>query len=186
MSRFLITALLASLVLFVPAQDNFTLTEVISSYDTAKDVTTVRMIPAQLYGPKGRYHSLTFSLSYSYPGRTSTPPKQIALELVSIVKARTLNSDLYVVFVVDGEEIHFSSNRNAIPNPVRGKPWVGERMIFQIPREDFIKLASAKNLSVKLGSVSFDFADSHIRSMRFIIDQASAPSGPQQTSPHRL
>jgi len=64
-----------------------------------------------------------------------------------------LNTDLYVVFVADGEEIHFGSNRSAIRNPVRGKPWIGERMVFRIPREDFIKLTSAKKLSVKLGAV---------------------------------
>jgi hypothetical protein len=74
-----------------------------------------------------------------------------------VVKARRLNSDLYVVFVVDGKEIHYSSNRSAIRKPVRGKPWIGERMVFMIPREDFVKMAAAKTLSVKLGDVSFDF-----------------------------
>jgi hypothetical protein len=183
MSRFLITTLI---MLFLPAQDNFTLTEFVRDYDRGKDVTTLRMIPQSLSGPKGQYHSLTFSVSYSYPGQTPTPAKEVDLELVSVVKARTLNSDLYVVFVVDGEETHFGSNRSAIRNPVRGKPWVGERMVFRIPREDFIKLASAKKLSVKLGGVSFDFTDSHLFAMRSIIDPASTPSIPPQTSPHRL
>ena len=114
------------------------------------------------------------------------PGKEFDLELVSVVKARMLNSDLYVVFVVDGEEMHFGSNRNAIPNPVRGKPWIGERMVFRIPRDDFTKLASAKKLSVKIGSVSFDFTDAHLLSMRAIIDPVSVPSIPPQTSPHQL
>ena len=172
--------------MFVPAQDNFTLTETVRDYDPVKNVSTVRLLPEKLSGPKGRYHSLTFSISYSYPGQTPVVPKEFHLELISIVKARTLNSDLYVVFVVDGEEIHFSSNRSAIRNPVRGKPWIGERMVFQIPREGFLKLASAKKLSVKLGEVSFDFTDSHIRTMQFMSDPASFPSTPPQTSPHPL
>ena len=186
MSRLLITTLIVSLLLSLQGQDNFTLTEVVRNYDSVKDVTTVSSSPVQLSGPKDRYQSLTFSVSYSYPGQTQTTPQEFNLELVSVVKARTLNSDLYVVFVVDGKEIHFSSNRSAIRNPVRGKPWIGERMVFQIPREDFIKLASANKLAVKLGGVSFDFADSHIRLLRLIIDPASDPSRPPQTSPHRL
>ena len=185
MSRFLITSLFAALLL-VPGQDNFTLTEMIRDYDPVKDLTTLRMVPEELPGPKSRYHSLTFAVSYSYPGRTPTAPKDFALELVSVVKAKALNSDLYVVFVVDGQKIHFSSNRNAIRNPMPGKPWIGERMVFRIPHDDFNKLASAKKLSVKLGDVSFDFTDAHLRTMRLMIDPASDLSRPQQTSPHRL
>jgi hypothetical protein len=67
-----------------------------------------------------------------------------------------------VVFVVDGQEIHFSSNRSAISNPVRGKPWIGERMVFKLPREKYVKLVAAKKLRVKLGDVSFDFSQDQI------------------------
>lgn len=183
MSRLLITTFI---LLLLPVQDNFTLTEVVRNYDPVKGVTTVSMSPQSITGPKGQYHSLTFSISYSHPGSAPTPGNEFDLELVSVVKARTLNTDLYVVFVADGEEIHFGSNRSAIRNPVRGKPWIGERMVFRIPREDFIKLASAKKLSVKLGAVSFDFTDAHLFAMRAIIDPASVPSIPPQTSPHRL
>jgi hypothetical protein len=84
-------------------------------------------------------------------------PKTVKFELVSVVKARKLNTDLYVVFVIDGKEIHFSSNRSAIRRPVPGKPWIGERMVFLIPYEQFHNMAEAKTLSVKLGGVMFDF-----------------------------
>ena len=186
MSRLIITTVLASIIMSFAGQDNFTLTEVVRNYDTAKDETTILLLSKELSGPKGRYHSLAYSINYSYPGQKPAPPKDVNFELVLVVKARTLNSDLYVVFVLDGKEIHFSSNRNAIRNPVRGKPWIGERMVFRIPREDFIKLAAAKKLSVKLGDVSFDFTDADLRTMRLMIDPASDPSTPPQTSPHQL
>ena len=173
-------------MLFVPAQDLFTLTEVVKDYDPLKDVTTIRLPSTPISGPKDRYHSLAFSIYYSYPGRVATPPKDVNLELVSVVKSRRLNTDLYVVFVVDGKQIHFGSNRSAIRNPVPGRLWIGERMVFPIPTEDFKKLASAKKLSVKLGAVSFDFTAAHLDTLRLIIDPASFLSAPQQTSPHRL
>lgn len=157
MSRYLITTVLAAIILFVPAQDNFTLTEIVRDYNPLKNETTVRLPPSQLSGQKDRYHSLSYSIYYSYPGLEATTPKDVNFELISVVKARRLNTDLYVVFVVDGKEIHFSSNRSAIPRPVPGRLWIGERMVFTIPREEFMKMAAAEKLGVKLGSVSFEF-----------------------------
>ena len=162
MSRFLIITILTLIVLSVPAQDQPKSSDIVSSYDPVKDVTTVRTVPQKLSGPRERYDSLTFSVSYAYAGKGVAHPNDVDLELVSVVKARQLNSDLYVVFVIDGEETHFSSNRNAIRNPVRGKPWVGERMVFGLPREKYVKLVAAKKLSVKLGDANFDFSRDQI------------------------
>ena len=87
-------------------------------------------------------------------------------ELHSVVKGRRLSPDLYIVFVIDGKPVHFSSHRSAIRKPVPGKSWVGERMYFVIPREDFLKLAAAQKLSVKLGNVSFDFGEDQLEAVR--------------------
>lgn len=140
------------------AWNQFTVTETV--YDLVKDVTTVRLPLTELPGEKDRYHSLSFSVSYSYAGKTPTaPPERIKFELRSVVKATILDTDLYVVFVVDGKPVHFGSDRSAIRNPVRGRPWVGEKMVFLMPREDFLKLAAAEKLAVKLGDVTFEFDD---------------------------
>jgi hypothetical protein len=169
MSRFLSITILAVIVLSFTVQDQSKPGEIVSSYDSVKDVTTIRSSPQKLSGPKERYDSLTFSVSYAYAGKGAAHPKDLNLELVSVVKARELNSDLYVVFVVDGKEIHFSSNRSAIINPVPGKPWVGERMIFGLPIDRYVKLAGAKKLGVKLGDVSFDFSEDQIALLRRVL-----------------
>ena len=93
-------------------------------FDEQKNLTTHSLGPVRLSGPKNRYHSLDFTLSRSYEGTTPTAPNRIEFELVSVVKARLLNSDLYVVFVIDGKQVHFSSNRSAIRNPVPGRLWI--------------------------------------------------------------
>lgn len=128
-------------------------------YDQQRNLTTVRLPSTKLSGAKDRYHSLSFSIDYSYSGKTPTPPERVNFELVSIVKARRLNTDLYVVFVADGKPIHFSSNRSAIRNPVRGRPWIGEKMVFLIPREDFLRLAAAQTLAIRMGDVTFEFSE---------------------------
>jgi hypothetical protein len=159
MSRLIITTLISSLILLAQGR-------IETSYDEQKDLTTVRLPSTQFAGPKDRYQSLAYSIHYSYGGRNAAAPSDVNFEIVSVVKARRLNTDLYVVFVVDGKEIHFGSSRAAIRNPVPGKPWIGEKMVFHVPREDFLKMAAAKTLGVKLGGVSFEFNDAARNSIR--------------------
>ena len=167
MSRVVITSLIFSLLVIVLPQDE-DLNRLQTTYDPQKKENTIRVPSTKLAGPKDRYDSLTFSVYYSTLSMFPSPPQTVNFEIVSVVKARKLNPDLYVVFVVDGKEIHFSSNRSAIPKPAAGKPWVGERMVFLIPYEEFKKIAAAKTLAVKLGGVSFDFDDEMQRSIRAI------------------
>jgi hypothetical protein len=167
MSRVVITSLIFSLLVIVLPQDE-DLNRLQTTYDPQKKENTIRVPSTKLSGPKDRYDSLTFSVYYSTLSMFPSPPQTVNFEIVSVVKARKLNPDLYVVFVVDGKEIHFSSNRSAIPKPAPGKPWVGERMVFLIPYEEFKKIAAAKTLAVKLGGVSFDFDDEMQRSIRAI------------------
>ena len=139
-------------------------------FDEQKNLTTQSLGPVRLSGPKYRYHSLDFSLSRSFNGRTTpTTPDRINFELVSVVKARLLNSDLYVVFVADGKPIHFSSNRSAIRNPVPGRLWIGERMIFSIPYHDFVRITNAEKLSLKMGGDVFDFDESTREALRVFL-----------------
>jgi hypothetical protein len=137
-----------------------------SVYDPQKNVTTVRSQSIQLARDKDRYHSLDFTLHYSYPGQVRRTPERVNFELVSVIKARRLNSDLYVVFLVDGKPIHFSSNRSAVRNPVPGRLWIGERMDFLVPFEDFLKMAAAEKLAIRMGSVVFELIDEVRDSLR--------------------
>jgi hypothetical protein len=157
MSRFLITSLIVSLLVVVMPQDDFKGIDNVLNEKTR--IRTLRSRPIQISGPKDRYHSLAFSIYALYRADWGERPDIVNFELVSVVKARKLNTDLYVVFVVDGKELHFSSDRSAIRRPVRGKPWIGEKMVFRIPREQFLKMGGAKTFSVKLGDVAFDFDD---------------------------
>src|SRR5688572_9520715 len=89
-----------------------------TSYNQEKNLTTVKLPLARISDGRDRYRSLDFSVFYTYPGREKGVPVDVKFELVSVVKARKLNTDLYVVFVIDGERVHFSSNRSAILKPV--------------------------------------------------------------------
>lgn len=164
MSRFITPSLILSLLVLISTQGQTKRIKYV--HDEQKQITTVLLPSTQLSGPKDRYHSLAFTIYYFYPTKYPAPPEDVHFELHSVVKTRRLNPDLYVVFVIDGKPVHFSSNRSAIRNPVPGKSWIGERKYFVIAREDFLKLAAAQKLTIKLGNVSFDFGEDQLEAVR--------------------
>ena len=163
MTKILVTVLCLLLTACVVRSQT---TKVETFFDEPKNLTTVRLGPVRLGTEKERYHRLDFSLSYQYPGQSASIPERINFELVSVIKARRLNTDLYVVFLVDGKPIHFSSNRSAVRNPVPGRLWIGERMIFLIPCEDLRKIGGAQKLSIKMGNIQFDFGEEARETLR--------------------
>jgi len=128
------------------------------TYDKAKDQTTVRLAPVQVSGEMGKYRSIHMSPYFSFPGRRPSTPSIIDFELQTVVKGR-LSTDLYVVFVIDGETVFLSSNRWAVKRPVPGRVWVGERLVFRMPYETFLKITKARTFAIKFDGVEFPVSD---------------------------
>jgi hypothetical protein len=137
-----------------------------TSYDRSKDRTTVHLTPVQVSGEKDKYYSLHLAASFTYQGQVQSKPEAIDVELQSIVKARSLNTDLYVVFIVDGETLFLSSNRSARKNPVPGRRWIGERLVFRTPYETFKRIANATTLKIKMDAVVFPVGNDHLAALR--------------------
>jgi hypothetical protein len=139
-----------------------------TTYDAGKDRTTVQLAPVKISGEIDKYHSLHMAPSFSYPGRQPERPSIIDFELKTIVKARLLDSDLYVLFIVDDEKIHLSSNRSAIFRPVPGRRWIGERLVFRMPYETFVKVTNAKKLEIKFDGVTFEVGSVQLDGLRLL------------------
>jgi hypothetical protein len=161
-------------------------------HDLVNDVITARLVRFRIAENVDQYHSLDLGAFYTYPHKTDqTAAAKVDLEIYSVVKARQLNPDLYVVFLIDGKEVHFGSNRSAIRNPMRGRPWMGERMVFSVPLEEFQKLASANELAIKMGGVRVDLNDEARTALRMFAEKITqtairASSSLQKTSQHLL
>jgi len=136
-----------------------------TTYDSVKDKTTVRLLPVKISGPKAQYHSIHISPAFSYPGKSFQKPQQIDFEVQTVVKTK-LKVDLYVVFVVDGEEIFLSSNRSAMRNPVPGKKWIGERLVFRMPYDTLMKITRARSVEIKLDGVRFPIEETVLEQVR--------------------
>ena len=136
-----------------------------TTYNNVKNRTTVRLLPIKISGEKDKYHSLHMSPSFSYPGQTSAAPSIIDFELQTVVKGR-LRTDLYVVFVIDGEVVFLSSSRWAVKRPIPGRVSMGERRVFHMPYETLLKLSRAKRLEIKTDAVRFEVREKELQAIR--------------------
>jgi hypothetical protein len=135
-------------------------------YDSVKDRTTLRLAPVKISGEKDKYHSLHMMPSFSFQGHEMKRPSIIDFELQTVVKVRLLDSDLYVVFIIDGETIHLGSSRSAIFRPVPGRRWMGERLVFRMPYETLVKITNAKRLDIKFDGVKFEVGEPQMEALR--------------------
>lgn len=119
------------------------------------------------------------SPSFSYAGVQPTTPAIVDFELQTVVKGR-LRTDLYVVFMIDGEKVFLSSSRWAVKRPVPGRVWVGERLVFRMPYETFVRITNAKTLAIKFDAETFAVGETHLQALR---DLAAYMKPPDQTSP---
>lgn len=165
-----LTFLLVALATFTLAteaatQEIPTAVKIESNYDREKDKTTVSLLPVQISGEKDKYHSIHIAPSFSHPGRQFVKPEIIDFEVRTVVKTK-LKVDLYVVFVVDGETIFLSSNRSAVRNPVRGKRWISERLVFRMPYETFLKITRAKVIEIRMDGLRVPIEDAVLEEIR--------------------
>jgi len=143
-------------------------TNIVTTYDTEKDKTTIKLAPVQISGERDKYVSLKMSPSFSFPGRKVTTPSIIDFELQTVVRGK-LRTDLYVVYTIDGETVFLSSNRWAIKRPVPGRVWMGERLVFRMPYETFVKITKANSFEIKFDAVTFTVGEAQKQSLRELL-----------------
>ena len=136
-----------------------------TTYDAEKDKTIIKLAPLQISGENGKYLSLRMSPSFSFPGRQAVTPSIIDFELQTVVRGR-LRTDLYVVFMIDGEKVFLSSSRWAIKRPVPGRVWMGERLVFRMPYETFVKITKANSFEIKFDAVTFSVGETQKQALR--------------------
>lgn len=138
-----------------------------TTYEADKDRTIVRLVAVQISGEQGKYKSLHMSPFFSFAGKKLlAAPEIIDFELRTVVNVKLLSTDLYVVFVIDGEQVFLSSNRWAVKRPVPGRVWVGEHLVFRMPYETYVRITKAKTFSLKFDGVVFPVNESHLQMLR--------------------
>jgi hypothetical protein len=139
-----------------------------TTYDAEKDKTIVRLAPMEISREQGKYVSLRMSPSFSSPGRQVVTPSIIDFELQTVVRGR-LRTDLYVIFMINGEKVFLSSNRWAIKRPVPGRVWMGERLVFRMPYETFVRITKANSFEIKFDAVTFLVGEKQQHALRELL-----------------
>ena len=121
--------------------------------------------PVRISGEKDKYHSLHMSPSFSFPGHKPHTPEIIDFELRTVVKGK-LKIDLYVLFIVDGEKIFLSSSRWGVKRGSLGRGWMGERLVFRMPYETFVKVTKAKDFQIAFDGLKFSVGDTQKQALR--------------------
>ena len=157
------------------------LTNIITTYDTEKDKTTIKLAPVQISGEQGKYVSLKMSPSFSFLGRKVTAPSIIDFELQTVVRGK-LSTDLYVAFMIDGEKVFLSSNRWAIKRPVPSRVWMGERLVFRMPYETFVRITNANSFEIKFDAVTFPVGEKQQQTLRELLTHMNPGTTPDRSA----
>jgi hypothetical protein len=137
-----------------------------TTYDEAKDRTTVKLARVRISSGQDKYVSLHMSPSFSFTGRRLlATPAIIDFELQTVVRGR-LRTDLYVVFMIAGEKVFLSSSRWAVRRPIPGRVWMGERLVFRMPYETFVKITKATTFEIKFDATTFSVGDQEKQALR--------------------
>jgi hypothetical protein len=146
-------------------------------YDDAKGRTTVKLRSIEISAGQDKYVSVRMSPSFSFGGRNPATPEIVDFELQTVVRGR-LRTDLYVVFLIDGEKVFLSSNRWAVKRPVRGRVWVGEHLVFRMPYETFVRITKATSVAIKFDAVLFPLSESQQQVLRDFLVYMKPESAP--------
>jgi hypothetical protein len=127
--------------------------EIVTTYKDG--ATKVSMAPLKISDAKDEYRSLHVALSFKYEGQTPMQPDFIQFELQTVVKKRSLNPDLYIVFLVDGEKIHLGSSRWGVKSPIPGRRSLGERISMRMPLATFLKIVKSEQAEIRMAGTLF-------------------------------
>ena len=151
-----------------------------SSYDKFKDQTTVSvkyLSPLPALSPV----RLDIVAAFLYPGKTVTKPSIVALWFQSSSKNWQFLQQRQLLVIADGERIDLgeaervdskvnSSRAGRYSSGVSVSELVGK----MVSLETFLKIAKAKSVEMRLGSVEFKLADDHLEALRDFASRMSS------------
>jgi hypothetical protein len=152
-----------------------------ATYDRAQDRTVVAFQP---YGVNVNYRdpleSVAITAGFIHPGQTLTSPPQF-IEFGVISQSRggwefEREKDRQLTLVIDGEVINVGEMKLITARRFTiGALYYREDLAYTMPYEGFVRMASAKKVSVKVGRTELKLRNEHLEAMRELVSRATAP-----------
>ncbi len=152
-----------------------------ATYDRAQDRTVVAFQP---YGVKINHQdpleSIAVTAGFIHPGQTLTSRPQF-IEFGVISQSRggwefEQEKDRELSVVIDGEAINVGVMKLITARRFTlGRLYYREDLAYAIPYEGFVRMASAKKVTVKVGRTELKLKNEHLEAMRDLVSRAATP-----------
>jgi hypothetical protein len=175
---------LAQGALTPPAKRNFKYDgKIVSTYDKEKDRTIVLiqlMDVKDVEDPRPVWEDsptkprqqdkLGFTMFFDYPGTTLATPKFVSVGFTYLALEPGQYGDHTLTAKVDGERITLGKMQVLRTQEVivrtAYKRYTRRALELVIPYEQFLRLANAKKVKMKLGNTDFDLSKDHLEAVR--------------------
>ena len=162
-----------------------------TSYDRTKKITTVSLIPMQVYGEplSSSYYvgsdQASFGASFTHLGRALTAqPRRVLFSLTSTAQDWKYSDFRKLSALVDGQRIKlgamehvpsFTVSASANPN---SDDYVSQAIAISVPYKTFLRIANGQSVQIRLGPRQFELKKNHLESLRHLATRMVPLSGP--------
>jgi hypothetical protein len=154
-------------------------TQIETSYDPVKDVTTVRLKTLQVYGEplsssnyKGADEA-RFYASFTYPGQVMRArPRRVLLSLVSTSEDWKYTDYRHATALVDGKLMRLGGLVRlpsfSIRNSARSssEDYTRQEISIALPLKTFLRIAGGKYVRIRMGPREFRLSEHHLGALR--------------------
>jgi len=153
--------------------------EIETTYDQIKGITTVRLIPMQVYGEP--HTSLEyiggdearFSASFTYLGQTlRAQPKTVLFSLISTSEDWKYSDFRKLTALVDGKRLNLgplehvpSFTVSASANP-KSDDYISQWIAISLTYKTFVRIANGKKVKIRMGPREFKLEKNHHEALR--------------------
>jgi hypothetical protein len=150
-----------------------------TSYDRAKEITTVWLIPMQVYGEplaSANYvgcDGARFNASFTYSGRTlRAQPKRVLLSLISTSENWKYTDFRKLTALVDGKRLklgpleHVPSFTVNAPANSNFDDYISQEIALSLPYETFLRIANGQQVQIRMGPREFELGQNHLEALR--------------------
>ena len=153
--------------------------EIETTYDQIKGITTVRLIPMQVYGVPHtslKYiggDEARFSASFTYLGQTlRAQPKTVLFSLISTSEDWKYSDFRKLTALVDGKRLNLgplehvpSFTVSASANP-KSDDYISQWIAISLTYKTFVRIANGKKVKIRMGPREFKLETNHHEALR--------------------
>ena len=150
-----------------------------TSYDRIKKLTTVSIIPMQVYGePLSSSHYVgsdqaNFSASFTHSGRTlRAQPKRVLFSLTSTSQDWKYSDFRKLSASVDGRHLnlgpmeHVPSFKVSSGAKANSDDYISQGIDISVPYKTFMRIANGKEVQIRMGPREFKLTKNHLDALR--------------------